>query len=103
MRFLTRHLPIVDQKVSTLGPSIEDIITRHVLLYSSSPHYIHLKEWGTGRAGGLAPPLPKKQEFKFLTKFTHQTTTDQHTVLLPFASSTLALSSTLNESTIDGL
>ncbi|CAH9094740.1 unnamed protein product [Cuscuta europaea] len=44
-------------------PPVEDI-TRHALLYSSSPHYIHLKEWGTGRAGDLAPPLTKEAEIQ---------------------------------------
>ncbi|CAH9137387.1 unnamed protein product [Cuscuta epithymum] len=46
-------------------PPVADII-RHALLYSSSPRYTRLKEWGTGRAGDLAPSLPKKQKFKIL-------------------------------------
>ncbi|CAH9131905.1 unnamed protein product [Cuscuta epithymum] len=51
-------------------PPVADII-RHALLNSSSPHYTRLKEWGTGRAGDLAPPLPKKQKFKIFCKDCH--------------------------------
>ncbi|CAH9118638.1 unnamed protein product [Cuscuta europaea] len=49
-------------------PPVEDII-RHALLYSSSPHYTRLKEWGTGRAGDLAPPLTKEAEIQI---FVHE-------------------------------
>ncbi|CAH9101052.1 unnamed protein product [Cuscuta europaea] len=49
-------------------PPVEDII-RHTLLYSTSPHYTRLKEWGTGRAGDLAPPLTKEAKIQI---FVHE-------------------------------
>ncbi|CAH9057686.1 unnamed protein product [Cuscuta europaea] len=46
MRFLTRHLPIVDQKVSTLGPLLKTSSDTH---YSTPLHVITL----ASRSGGL--------------------------------------------------
>ncbi|CAH9136664.1 unnamed protein product [Cuscuta epithymum] len=72
-------------------PPVADII-RHALLYSSSPRYTRLKEWGTGRAGDLVPSLPKKQKFKIFARIA--TRTDDIIISHTYSAATSAITYT---------
>ncbi|CAH9098688.1 unnamed protein product [Cuscuta europaea] len=66
MRFLTRHLPMVDQKVSTLGPLLKTCIT---LLFFTSLHVSQgVGDWKSG--GFSASVNQRSTNSKFFTKFT---------------------------------
>ncbi|CAH9082847.1 unnamed protein product [Cuscuta europaea] len=60
MRFLTRHRPIVNQKVSTLGPLFEDV---HCLFHFTSLYEPRgVGDWGTISASTYMKTSRKQQQ-----------------------------------------